>query len=108
MAFWRRLHERLAGLADRIDAAMQGRLMDAIHARVPVVTIEERRALAIEEAKANERLNVAVRDYCTEVADGYEKLFLPRIAESRAGAADAAARANAARERIARLERGET
>jgi hypothetical protein len=38
-------HERLARLANRIDAAAQAKILAAVHARVPMVTVDEQRAL---------------------------------------------------------------
>src|SRR5262249_52309650 len=42
--FWRGLHERLAQLSNRLDAETRGKVMVAVHARVPMVTPEEQRA----------------------------------------------------------------
>ena len=42
--FWRRLHERLDQLSNRLDAEMRGKVMDAVHVRVPMVTPDEQRA----------------------------------------------------------------
>ena len=42
--FWRGLHERLAQLSNRLDAETRGKVMVAVHARVPMVTLEEQRA----------------------------------------------------------------
>jgi len=42
--FWRRLHERLDQLSNRLDAETRGKVMDAVHARVPMVTPDEQRA----------------------------------------------------------------
>ena len=42
--FWRDLHERLAQLSHRLDAERRGKVMVAVHARVPMVTPEEQRA----------------------------------------------------------------
>src|SRR5690349_18951721 len=39
--FWRRLHERLAGLSDRLDRRTQSMILDAVHARVPMATPDE-------------------------------------------------------------------
>ena len=39
--FWR--HERLAQLSNRLDAETQGKIMGAVHARVPMVTPDEQR-----------------------------------------------------------------
>jgi N-formylglutamate amidohydrolase len=33
--FWRGLHERLDQLSNRLDAATRGKVMAAVHARVP-------------------------------------------------------------------------
>src|SRR5262245_39541175 len=42
--FWRGLHERLAQLSNRLDAETRGKVMVAVHARVPMVTSEEQPA----------------------------------------------------------------
>src|SRR5499433_2064921 len=41
--FWRELHERLAQLSNRLDAETRGKVMGAVHARVPMVTPDEQR-----------------------------------------------------------------
>jgi hypothetical protein len=41
--FWRGLHERLAQLSNRLDAEMRTKVIDAVHARVPMVTPDEQR-----------------------------------------------------------------
>jgi hypothetical protein len=46
--FWRKLHERLARLANRVDA---GKVLGAVHARIPMVMPDEQRALQLENAK---------------------------------------------------------
>jgi hypothetical protein len=43
LAFWQRLHERLAKLSNRVDVATQGKLVGQIHARVPMVIVDEQR-----------------------------------------------------------------
>jgi hypothetical protein len=43
--FWRQLHERLAELSDRLDGEMQGNVLGAVHARVPMPSGDEQRAL---------------------------------------------------------------
>jgi hypothetical protein len=47
LAFWRRVYEQLAELADRIDAETQGQIISALHSRVPIVTPNEQRALRV-------------------------------------------------------------
>jgi hypothetical protein len=51
MEFWRGLHERLAQLSNRLDVETLGKVMGAVHARVPMVSPEEQRALQLGSAK---------------------------------------------------------
>jgi len=51
--FWRGLHERLDQLSNRLDAETRGKVMGAVHARVPMVTPDEQRALQLEDAKGD-------------------------------------------------------
>ena len=61
LAFWQRLHERLTKLSNRIDAAAQAKLLGDIHAKIPMVTLDEQQALKLENAKADERLWESIR-----------------------------------------------
>ena len=47
LVFWQHLHERMAKLGNRIDAATQAKLLGNIHARIPMVTPDEVRALQL-------------------------------------------------------------
>ena len=49
IAFWRRVYETLAELADRIDAETQGKIISAVHSRIPIVTPNEQRALRVRQ-----------------------------------------------------------
>ena len=40
--FWHGLHERLAQLSHRLDVETRGKIMSAVHARVPMVTPDEK------------------------------------------------------------------
>lgn len=62
VAFWQKLHERLARLANRIDASALEKLIGAVHARVPMVTIEEIRSLQLKNAQADERIWSELQD----------------------------------------------
>jgi predicted N-formylglutamate amidohydrolase len=53
--FWQKLHERLAKLSNRVDAAAQGKVLAEVHSRVPMVTADEQRALQLENAEAEAR-----------------------------------------------------
>jgi hypothetical protein len=52
VAFWARLHDRITNLSNRIGPEAQGRILGEIHARVPMVTPDELRALQLENAAA--------------------------------------------------------
>ena len=41
--FWRGLHERLDQLSNRLDAETRGKVIGAVHSRVPMVTPDEQR-----------------------------------------------------------------
>src|SRR5689334_22230368 len=53
VTFWAGLHERLARLSNRLDTAARAKLMDEVHARVPMVTTDERQAMQLEVARTN-------------------------------------------------------
>jgi hypothetical protein len=56
ITFWQRLHQRLGNLSNRVDTAAQAAILGAVHARVPMVTLDEQRAVKLENAKADMRL----------------------------------------------------
>jgi hypothetical protein len=110
LAFWQRLHERLAKLSNRIDAATQGKVLGDIHARIPMVTLDEQRALQLVNAEADERFWTGFKDLNEEAATGHKALSVNAertAASQQARASDAAANAVAARDRAERIKRGE-
>jgi hypothetical protein len=110
VAFWAQLHERLARLGNRLDGAAQGKVLGAVHARVPMVTADEQRALQLENAKADaeqwERFH-GMHAATAEDHKGLAATVASTIAKAEGHAAEAASSAKAARERIERIERGE-
>jgi hypothetical protein len=56
IAFWKRLHERLARMADRVDPKARAKIFSDIHARIPMVTLDEQPQLKIETAEAQDRV----------------------------------------------------
>jgi hypothetical protein len=54
IAFWQKLHERLARLSNRIGAEMQATIFGKVHQRIAMVTPDEQRALQLENAEADE------------------------------------------------------
>ncbi len=108
--FWNRLHQRLAKLSNRVDAERQGKVFTAVHARIPMPTIDEQRALQLDNAKADAGFWTVIRDAHGEIAQGHKGLIASAeriIAKSEAEAAKADAEAKASQERIERIERGE-
>jgi hypothetical protein len=110
IAFWKRLHERLAKLSNRIDANAQGKILGDIHARIPIVTHDEQRQLKIEHAESNERFWSGHRDYLQDNVAGHEELAAEAervIVTGKAQAAESAAKAAKAKDAADRLRRGE-
>jgi len=109
-AFWNRLHQRLAKLSNRIGVEEQGKILGAIHARIPMVTIDELRALQRENSEADEKFWAGLQGMNRELAEGHKEVAAKsaRIAaDAESRAADAAAKASVAKDRIERLAKGE-
>jgi uncharacterized protein (DUF885 family) len=75
MAFWSHLHERLAKLSNRIDAADQAKILGTIHARVAMVTADEQHDLKLENAQADERLWSSLREINEGTVADHEQLI---------------------------------
>ena len=77
IAFWTALHERLAKLANRITDEDQGRIRDAVHARIPAVTADE------YEAERQRKIEAEVAEWKT-IEGFYDRIISrneKRIAE---------------------------
>jgi hypothetical protein len=110
VAFWGQLHRRLAALSNRIGADDQAKIIGSIHARIPMVTIDEQRRLQRENAEADERFWAGLQEMSAGAAEGQRELAANasrKAAESEASAKDAADKAATAKERLARLAKGE-
>lgn len=110
VTFWQRLHQRLAKLGNRVDAAAQARLLGEIHARVPMVTLEEQQALKLENAKADERFWDRLTDLHAGTVEDHKGLIAAaerKIAAGQAEIAKVMPERDAAKDRRKRLERGE-
>jgi hypothetical protein len=110
LTFWRWLHERLAKLSNRVDAALQAKILADIHARVPMVTLDEQSASKIENAEANERFWTNLHAMHKEQVTDHKDLLAATersIAAISAHMAQAAVRAAEAKERIERIRKGE-
>lgn len=109
-AFWIKLHAGLGRLGNRVSADIAAAIMERVHARIPLPTMEERRAQAIDVAGDDQQFWSRTRDSFTEFAAASAKLaaaWTAQAAADRAQADDAAAKAAAAQHRAERLHRGE-
>ena len=110
VAFWQRLHERLAKLSNRVGAEDQGKILTAVHARIPMPTINDQRALQLENAKADAGFWAGLRDMHASTVQDHKGLIATAeraVAAGEAEAAKADAKAKASQECIERIEKGE-
>ncbi len=110
LAFWTKLHQRLSALGNRLDSAEQRAVMAAVHARIPMPTPDDRRAVQLEAAEHEARFWTAIGDASAEQAAGMKELatHTAHAAEkAAAAAAENAGKAAQAADRRARAERGE-
>lgn len=110
IALWIQLHQRLGRLSNRIDAATQGAILTAIHARIPMATPDEQQAEQLAAAQEDARQRGILADIQTGLVDD-NKVLLTKVAATiatlEATATAAAADADAAKERLAKVKRGE-
>jgi hypothetical protein len=100
----------LAKLANRVGAAMQGKILGEIHGHIPMVTPDEQRAVQLENAEADARFWADHRDFSEAQVEGHRALAATvetAIAGGQAVATDAGAKAATAKDRVERLKRGE-
>jgi hypothetical protein len=111
LAFWAKLPERLARLGNRVGPDDQAKVYAALHARIPMVTPDEQRTVQEENAKGDERFWEAMRDMGIASVEEHRALIAraeTKIAEQQPKAADAGERAQAAKDRLERIRRGES
>jgi hypothetical protein len=108
--YWQDLHQRLGRLSNRLDDETKAKILGAVHARVPMPTVDEIHALNLEEAKQHEAA-WRMRHVNTEAIVEENKLRLKAAERLIAGGeplvASAAEEVKAAEERRGRIERGE-
>src|SRR5258708_36706053 len=110
IAFRQRVNERLGKVANRVVAAAQGKIRGDIHARIPMVTLDEQRSLQLANAEANERFWSVMHDMNQEKVDGTKALVAAAqgaIATGEAEASKAAVSLARAKDRAERIRRGE-
>jgi hypothetical protein len=110
LAFWTKLHQRLDALSNRVDAAQRGAILTAIHARIPMPTLDDQQAVQLERAQADARFWETLAEMHADDIEGHKTLLAmaqTKIAEREPLAADTAAKAQAAKDRLALVEKGE-
>ncbi len=110
VAFWLELRSRLDRLSNRIGDS-QIKILDAVHARIPMVTVDEQRELQRQNAEADAKFWESLEDLNRATAEdnkGLAEMASRTAATAETVAQDAAKKAATAKERIARLNNGET
>ena len=79
IAFWTKLHQRLAALANRIDAKAHGAILAAVRARIPMPTPDDQRVVLIENARADARQWEALADMQANDIEGHKALVLVAV-----------------------------
>jgi hypothetical protein len=107
---WKRLHERLPKLSNRINADAQAKILGDIHARIPMVTLDGMQALKIENTEAEERVWSSIHAMHEEKVGGQKEL-IAATERAIAGGSElmtkAAAQIADAKDRAKRLRKGE-
>src|ERR1700722_11965000 len=62
VAFWAKIHDRLAALGNRLGADEHAKILGALHGRIPMVTPEDIRAVQEESFADDERFWDTMRD----------------------------------------------
>jgi hypothetical protein len=109
-AFWAKLPERLTRLANRVGPEDHAKIYEALHARIPMVTVEEQRSIQEENAKDDERFWDTLRDVGASIIEGHREIIASAeaaIAEQAPEVAKAAERVEAAKSRLEKIRRGE-
>lgn len=110
VVFWGEVHQRLCKLSNRFSHETYGKLIGQVHARIPMPTPDEQRQLQKENAEADERFWSSLQHMNAATAEDHKGLLdktQRTIASSEAAAKDAGAKAERAKERLAKIERGE-
>jgi hypothetical protein len=110
LAFWSKLPDRLARLGNRVGSDEHGKIYGALHARIPMVTPDDQRAIQEENAKDDEQFWETMHGVNVSTIAEHKALIAKaetKIAELAPKAEEAAERAEAAKGRVAKIRRGE-
>jgi hypothetical protein len=90
VAFWAKIHDRLAALGNRIGADEHAKILGALHGRIPMVTPENIRAVQEESFADDERFWDTMRDMNASHIEGLKGHIA--LAESKIAAIGAGGR----------------
>ena len=76
IAFWRRLHDRLSALSNRI-VDEQSKILGAVDERIPMPTPDELRDVQLENAKVDQRFWEGLRRVHTDTIEGTKASSVP-------------------------------
>jgi hypothetical protein len=110
VAFWAKVHDRLAALGNRVSADEHPKILGALHGRIPMVTPEDIRAVQEESFAADERFWDGMRDMNASHIEGLREhvaLAEAKIAAMEPEVAKAAEKVEIARSKREKLKRGE-
>ncbi len=110
VAFWAKIHDRLAALGNRVGADEHPKILGALHARIPMVTPDELHAVQEESFKDDEQFWGSMQDMNAshiEGLKGHIALAESKIAAMEPEVAKAAEKVEVARAKIDKLKRGE-
>jgi hypothetical protein len=110
IAFWMALHERFARLSNRVSVDDFHKVMAAINDRIPMAMSDEQRQLQRENAEQELAVCSSLHSIHEGTLADHKALaatLAGKIAEMEAGAAQSAAVVDAAKERLAKIDRGE-
>jgi hypothetical protein len=111
LAFWAKLPERLARLGNRVGPNDQAKIYAALNNRIPMVTSDEQRAAQEEYFTDEVQIAETIRDMAEGSVVGHKRVVAKAedaIAKAALVVASFAADAANARERLAKLKRGES
>ena len=108
--FWKYVEPRLDRLANRIGPDERAKIIDALDARIPVLTDDDLRSVQEDNAKHDQKFWGDVRDTNADVAARHRSIIAraeEEIANVMSTAEEVAERIDVATDRVARIERGE-
>jgi hypothetical protein len=110
ITFWTKLHQRLDALSNRVDAGQRGSILAAIHARIPMPTQDDQRAVQLAYAREDARLWQSMAEMAADDIEAHKGLLTltqRAIAKREAASADFGSQAQAAKDCLAAVEKGE-